>query len=279
MGKPLNEARGMKDLRIGRLAAIAAAGLLAATGPAWGWGRVGHRVAARVAETRLTPAARAVVRELLESGESLADASTWADEHRREMPESAPWHYVNVPITADHYDRRYCPEAGCVVSKIDDFRRVLADPMAPRAERQKALRFLVHLVQDMHQPVHVGDRGDRGGNDLQLQFFGQGTNLHRLWDSGMIERHDPDEAAWYREVNALATPDRAAEWARGWAPGWADESLAAAKNAYQLPGTGRLLKPGDKLGQEYLDAGLPVVRLRLAQAGTRLASVLNGIFP
>jgi hypothetical protein len=239
---------------------------------------MGHRVAGRVAEARLTPAARAAVRDLLESGESLADASTWADELKRAMPESASWHYVNVPITEAHYEPRYCPETGCVVSKIGDFRRILADPDAPRAERQKALRFLVHLVQDMHQPLHVGDRRDRGGNDLHLDFFRNGTNLHRIWDFGMMERHG-DEAAWAREVDALATPSRAEEWAGGTIEDWAEESFALARQAYRQPGSDQLLSAGDRIGQDYLDANLPNVRRRLAQAGTRLASMLNDIFP
>jgi hypothetical protein len=244
--------------------------------PALGWGRVGHRASARAAESRLTPAAMAAVRALLEPGESLADASTWADEHRAEMPESSPWHYVNVPIDAPAYESRYCPqEKGCVVSKIGEFRTVLADPTRSRSERQRALRFLVHLVQDMHQPVHVGDRGDRGGNDLQLRFFDQGTNLHRIWDSGIVERANPDELAWAQELAALPTPEQAGDWAKGTVVEWANESLEAARLAYRIPGTELPLKAGTKLGQAYQDFGLPIARRRLAQSSVRLAALLN----
>ena len=242
------------------------------------WGRQGHRVAAKVAEARLTPAARAAVKSLLEPGESLADASTWADEYRNEHRETGPWHYVNVAITESGYDPKFCPPEGCVVSKIPDFRKTLEDPKASRDDKQKALRFLVHCLQDMHQPVHVGDRKDRGGNDLQLQFFDEGTNLHRIWDYGVMEHYQDDEAAWFRDVDALATPENAADWAKGTVVDWANESFAAAKKAYLVPGTDRELKPGTKLGQEYQDAALPIIRRRLAQAGTRLASVLNDIF-
>lgn len=256
--------------------ALAAAILISsAPAPVLAWGRIGHRVSARLAEARLSPEARAAVTELLEPGEGLADASTWADEHRREMPETAPWHYVNVPITAPGYDRKFCPEAGCVVEKLDHFRRVLADKSRPRAERQAALRWVVHLTQDMHQPLHVGDRRDRGGNDLQLQFLGKGTNLHRLWDSGMIEAHSDDEAVWLKELDALATPELAEAWAKGTVADWANESHAAAKRAYLMPGTATLLTPGTKLGEEYMDCSLAVVRQRLARSGARLASILN----
>ncbi len=137
--------------------------------PAHAWGRLGHRASARLAESRLSPRARAIVQELLEPDESLADASTWADEHSRDIPGSASWHYVNVSIASAHYDPRDCKARGCVVSKIAEFREVLADRHAPRARRRQALRFFVHLVQDLHQPLHVADRGDRGGNSLQLR--------------------------------------------------------------------------------------------------------------
>ncbi len=116
--------------------------------PALGWGRLGHRVAGAVAEARLSPAARAAVRDLLEPGETLADASNWADEHRRDVPDSGPWHYVNVPITESRYDARFCDRRGCVVSKIAEHRRVLADPSASKEDRRLALRLVVHLVQD-----------------------------------------------------------------------------------------------------------------------------------
>src|SRR5262245_5477236 len=99
-------------------AAAALAGLTVAPRPALAWGRMGHRAAARLAESRLTPAARAAVKDLLEPGESLADASTWADEVRPDRPESAPWHYVNVPITEPRYSPRFCPDEGCVVRKV-----------------------------------------------------------------------------------------------------------------------------------------------------------------
>ncbi len=155
------------------------ASLLATTvmvGPAWGWGRIGHRVAGKITETRLTPTAKAAVDALLTPGESIADVSTWADEVRRDRRESGPWHYINIPITEPRYDARFVPKEGCVVTKIDDFRKILADTKAPRIERQEALKFLIHFVQDMHQPVHVGHRDDRGGNDLQVQFFENAFN-------------------------------------------------------------------------------------------------------
>ena len=155
-------------------------------GEALAWGRMAHRAATRLAESRLTPEARAAIRELLEPGESLADASTWADENNRSIPGSASWHYVNVPISAPHYTSRDCHN-NCVVSRFEEFRKILADPHAPKPRRRMALRYVVHLLEDAHQPMHVGDRRDRGGNGVQLQFFrDELTNLHQVWDSGLL---------------------------------------------------------------------------------------------
>lgn len=256
---------------------LAVAAVLGSSTSALAWGRNGHRAAAALTESRLTPAASAAVKALLDPNESLAAASTWADEVRREYPEASLWHYVNVPITEAKYDAKFCGEKGCVIQKIADFRKILADKSAPRVERQKALRFLAHFVQDMHQPVHVGDRNDRGGNDMQLQFFGEGSNMHRLWDSGLLDKAYPDEAALTRAITALAAAD-APKWAGGTVEDWANESLDAARKAYRDPVTDRELKKGVKLGDAYQAANAPVAVRRLAMSGVRLATILNAIF-
>ncbi len=253
------------------LTALAMIAMLLPARPAFAWGRNGHRASARLTEARLTPEALAGVRALLDEGESLADASTWADEVRRQIPASGPWHYVNVPITEPHYDARFCPKGGCVVSKIGDFQKVLVDREAPRAERQKALRFLIHFVQDLHQPLHVGDNKDRGGNDTQVRFFTKGANLHKVWDSSMLDRAHRDEAHLLARLTVLANADDATSWISGTTEDWADESLRAAASAYVLP-------KGSKLGEDYQTLQLPVAEKRLAQAGVRLAEVLNGVF-
>ena len=242
------------------------------------WGRYGHRAAGKLAESRLSPAALKAVRELLEPGESLADASTWADEVRRDFPRSGPWHYVNVPITEEKFDARFCSDSGCVISKIKEFRKVINDREVPRVKRQQALRFLTHFVEDMHQPLHVGDQHDRGGNDAQVQFFGHGSNLHRVWDSGLLERAYIDDLALLKEITVLAGSAEAAGWSGGSVESWADESLDAAKRAYLQPDVDAPLRMGAKLGQAYQDIHLPVACRRVTQAGMRLARILNEAF-
>ena len=281
-----NARRKSKRLAVTLTSSALVFGFLAAWGPAsaWAWGRLGHRVAGRIAEARLTPAAKLAVHDLLDPGQTLADVSTWADEVRRDRPESATWHYVNVPIAESKYHPRHEDPKGGVVSKILDFQKIVADTSAPRLQRQEALKYLVHFLQDMHQPVHVGHRADRGGNDLQVQFFDQGSNLHRVWDSGLIEHSKNDktdaefEANRFQDLATKITPELADQWSKGTVEDWANESLVAAKGAYLNPLTGKELPKGAKLGQPYYEVNLPVAELRVEQAGVRLAAVLNSIF-
>ncbi len=144
---------------------------LQAASPAWAWGRLGHRVISRLAKQHMTEKARDALAELLEPGETIADASTWADEYRSKHRETGPWHYVDVPLDEPQYDKKWSaddPKKGCVVDKIHEFQAVLKDKSKPVEERRKALRFLIHFIEDMHQPCHVGDNHDRGGNDTQV---------------------------------------------------------------------------------------------------------------
>jgi hypothetical protein len=250
--------------------------ILSVAGPARAWGPQGHRVITRAAMSRLTPAASKAIHDLLLEGDNLVDLSDWADHDGHDaVPGSAPWHYVNVPLSASKYEDRYCGPKGCVVSQIKHFRKVLADRNAPKRERQRALLFLVHFVEDVHQPMHVGDNRDQGGNLTQIQFLDEGTNLHRLWDSGLIHRIGGNDRAWTDRVERRITADSVKAWSKGTVEDWATESLLAARKAY-LDGS---IKPGAKLGQDYQDMALPIARQRLAQSATRLAMVLNEVFP
>jgi hypothetical protein len=261
--------------RIGIFAALLLTLLL--TPSVWSWGRIGHRVVARMAEERLTPHALVVVHDLLGPGVSLADISTWADE-QREIPGTGPWHYVNVPITESRYDPKFCQTGGCIVSKIEDFKRVPQDPKAGKIEKQQALKFLIHLIADLHQPLHVGDTGSRGGNLIQVRFFNAGSNLHRVWDSQIMQRHSASEQVWIGDLNAVTNPKLTAEWSKGTPEEWGTESLQAAKEAYRLKGTKMVMQSGVNLGDDYCSMALPITQRQLAKAGLRLAYTLNNIF-
>jgi S1/P1 Nuclease len=179
---------------LGRSWFVAAIAVLCVVGnatPVWAWGRLGHRVISRLAEKQLTPKAKTAIAELLEPGESLADASLWVDENRGRLPKTAPWHYVDVPLDEPRYDSKFSGDVstkGCVVDKINEFRLVVKDKSKSVEDRRFALRFLIHCLEDMHQPCHVGDNSDKGGNQTQVRWFDRGSNMHRVWDSGIIER-------------------------------------------------------------------------------------------
>jgi len=250
--------------------------------PALAWGRLGHWVISRLAERHLTPQAKAAIAELLEPGESLADASLWADENRGRLPKTAPWHYVDVQLDAPRYDARFSGDTsskGCVVDKINEFRLVVRDKTKSVEDRRFALRFLIHCIEDMHQPCHVGDNHDKGGNQTQVRWFEKGSNIHRVWDSGIIERAGDSEDFSVAHLADLDAPEARATAMKGTVEDWATESLLAARQAYQVPETGKRLKPGQKLADAYLEANLPVVRRRLCQASVRLAMLLNKALP
>ena len=248
----------------------------------WAWGPLGHRVVALLAERHLTAKTREAIRNLLEPGETLADCSNWADQHLRDIKGSGCWHYVDVPLSEPRYDARFSapvPEKGCIVDKIAEFRAIVQDQKKTIQERRLALRFVVHLVEDLHMPLHVGDNHDRGGNDTQVRWFEFGSNMHRVWDSQLIARTGSTEDFWLANLQELDTDSNRAQWMRGSVEDWATESLLLARAAYRNPGTGAPIKSGQELGELYHRANLPVVRQRLAQAGVRLAWVLNQAFP
>ncbi len=205
--------------------------------------------------------------------ESLADASTWPDEIRRERKHTAPWHYANPAPGSDGFDlERDCPKEGCVVGAIIKYSHVLRDKKASRLERIEALKFLVHFVGDVHQPLHLGRARDRGGNDIKVTFFEDNTNLHSVWDSGMIRRTKKGWTEYATELSAKITPQQRAQYGTLDPVAWATESHKLAhSNAYPVPKDGRI-------GQGYLNKNIPVVNDRLSMAGVRLAALLNVIF-
>jgi nuclease S1 len=250
------------------------------TSSAFAWGPQGHRVIARVAEERLTPAAKAAIKELLLPPDTLADVAGWADKEGHDaVPGSAAWHYINVPITDAKFDSRLIHNDNNVVVKIKQYRKILADKSKPEKERRRALLFLVHFVEDVHQPLHVGDNNDHGGNDVQVQFFNEGTNLHKLWDSDLIHRIGGNDQAWMHRVEQLITPANVKEWSKGSVDDWANETLQVAKLAYRpLDDAPKVLPRGVKLGEAYVQRAEPMLKEQMARASVRLANELNEIF-
>jgi hypothetical protein len=248
---------------------LLAVSLLFLPAPVQAWGSLGHHLTARLAMDYLSSDARREVRRLLGSS-SLTDASTWADSIRGQRPETGPWHYINVPVDSSFEGwSRFCPPEGCVLSAIDRYTGILADRTRPDAERAEALRFLIHFIGDVHQPLHVGDHGDRGGNLVQVTWQGRPTNLHSVWDSFLIGSAGLDEDAWLGRLRKTAKRLNRKEVARGAPADWGAESHSIARDhGYTLPSP-------PELGGDYAAENLPLAERRLAQAGIRIAAVLN----
>jgi hypothetical protein len=239
------------------------------------WGPDGHRIVATIATHYLTPEAKAGVQALL-GDQTLADVACWADEVKDD-PEyewSIPLHYANVEPGAESFVlERDCPPEGCVVRAIIDYTKVLRSKEASTTEKTEALKFLVHFVADIHQPLHVSRARDRGGNDIAVEFFHDKTNLHWVWDSGLIRRMKKEWTQYAADLLGTITPEQVADWSRKTNPvDWATESYRLAlSHAYAIPKDG-------VLDQEYLDRNIPVVEERLKMAGVRLAALLNDVF-
>jgi S1/P1 Nuclease len=245
-------------------------------GNALGWGQEGHRVVATIAEAHLTAKAREGVRQILGADGSLAAVSTWADEIRPSRPETAPWHYIDIPLNAFAIDpARDCPNGDCVTAAITHFIAVLRDGSSSPGAKNEALKFIVHFVGDLHQPLHCEDNNDKGGNGLQVTFFDKNANLHSVWDTLLIERISPDAVDYAPKLNAAIKDSDIAAWEQGSVEDWALESHAVAqKVAYGV------FPPGKKpeLGMDYFQTAALAVDLQLQKAGIRLAYILNQIF-
>jgi hypothetical protein len=236
---------------------------------AFGWGQTGHRVTGRIAELYLSKKAKKELERIL-SGQSLAMASTWMDEIRSDSSYNyaTDWHWVTIQ-DGETYDQSKKNKNGDVIQTIE---RLIAELKSRKLSVQKEaeyVKMLIHLVGDIHQPLHVGGGNDRGGNDVKVMWFRADSNLHRIWDSDMI---DDTQLSYTEFSESLEKPgeQKLKAWQRSSVRDWAKESMSYRKQVYDY-------KNG-KLGYEYSYYHLHIVRLRLLQAGVRLAAVLNEIY-
>ena len=170
---------------------------LHATLPATRWWDLGHRIVARLADLRLTPHTRDAVREILD-GQRMDDASVWADDIKNYRHDADPLHYVNIPLRTNIYvPSQHCPKGLCIIAAIEHDRRVLADPRARHDDKAEALRFLIHFMGDLHQPLHDADNADRGGNQRLVNFLGHDTNLHKVWDGELIDSSGVNQESYF----------------------------------------------------------------------------------
>lgn len=246
--------------------------LLLISHSAAGWGQTAHRVTGAIAEQYLTVEATAAIANILPN-ESLAEASTWADEMRANpsyfwQVTASPWHYVTVPI-GKTYSEVGAPTQGDAVTALKNFRKTLRDDKAHLVDKQLALRFIVHLVGDLHQPFHVGNGTDRGGNDFKVSFMEEKSNLHRVWDNNIIGQQKLSYSEWTLRLKSKITESDVTQWSVTDPRIWIAESAEIRETSY--PET-------RKISWGYIYNKLPIVRKRLQQAGIRLAAYLNEVF-
>lgn len=252
--------------------------LIASGEQALAWGQNGHRIVGQIASMHLTKTTQKAIAPLL-AGDSLAEVGTWADEMRSApgdfwQKESSRWHYINVDDRAAFDPHLYHTphsreDVKDIYGGILQCIAKLKDTQTPLEERQFYLRFLVHLVGDIHQPMHAGHAEDRGGNSIALTFFGEKTNLHSLWDTELIESQNlsfSEFAAFIdtndkQQLKTLLTSSPA-DWLR--------ESMTLSETIYRTT--------GNELGYAYIYQNIPIAQQRLQQAGIRLAGLLNSIY-
>lgn len=253
-------------------------------GVAWGWGKEGHCIVARIATDHLSDKARQGIAELLPQRRIYdSQIALWADSYKftDEGKHTKPWHFVDIPVqnAADTFKpNRDCRNGNCVITQIEEQKRILADRTASPGERLQALKFVVHLVGDLHQPLHCAERnGDVGGNTVHVSFFGNDSNLHHVWDTDMIQKilgQSTSYLDYAEELSDEITDQQLQSWRQGDPIQWALEShRVAAEVAYDI---------GDdetpRLYRSYLTKAQPHLERQLKRGGVRLAKVLNDAF-
>ncbi|KAL8052877.1 hypothetical protein ABFX02_05G034000 [Erythranthe guttata] len=260
-----------------------------------GWGYDGHVAVCRIAQARLNKAAAEAVRKLLPASAKgdLGILCPWPDQIRMRYPWSSALHYVNTPDNLCSYKyKRDCKDTNgatgrCVTGAIKNYTSILMNYKKPRSNLTEALLFLSHFMGDVHQPMHVGFVKDKGGNTIKVNWFGQKQVLHRVWDSSIIAKAEggsnPSNLDKFIKNIQHKIQSQWANQVHKWEPCccnlkscaniYALESIkAACQWAYKGASSGSTLKV------DYYATRLPIVELRLAQAGVRLAATLNRIF-
>lgn len=245
--------------------------------PLRAWGPEGHEVITRIADARLPDHIRRNLKYLFRDEISLQSIADWADEIRVERPYTTPWHYINIPPSAEGVDwKPDCPEGNCITVKIREFAGIVRLAIKTREERQEALQFLVHLVGDLHQPLNAGFLQDHGGNDTTITFGGEEMTLHEFWDGAPIGQKGETPEDLANRLSAAITPEQEHQWRKGSSRDWTWESHeVAVRNAYSN------LPPGapKQIDEQYAVRARRVSEEQLMKAGIRLVRILEDVWP
>lgn len=236
----------------------------------FGYGQNGHRVVGAVAQAQLTKKAQKAVQELLD-GHSLAYVSTYMDEVKSDdsYDYMRSWHWVTIPDGKRYAETEKNPD-GDLIEAIKQMKNTLACQDSSREKRAEALKFLVHLIGDLHQPLHVGNGTDKGGNDVRVEWFGRRSNLHRVWDSEMLKSRNLAYSELSAELLTTLTNDQKRRWSHGSTTDWAHEAMQYRSQVYRIDNP-------EYMGYQYTYRNWELLTSQLVKGGVRLAAVLNEI--
>ena len=234
------------------------------------WGKTGHRVVGEIADQYLSKKAKKNLKKVL-GNESLAMASNYMDFIKSEPSyrHLNPWHYATIPDSLD-YDEVGTPEEGDVIMAIQQLKQELINKEFSQGDERFTLRCLIHLVGDIHQPLHVGNGTDKGGNEVRVKYFGHSSNLHKVWDSQIIDGQQLSFTEYARSIN-FADKNLVKKLQNTSVVDWANESKTIRDQVYQLP-------ENNNISYRYIYDNIQILNLRLLQAGIRLAGMLNQIY-
>ena len=235
------------------------------------WGPAGHRIVGHIAEMNLDSQVLKTIRTDFNI-KHLANVANWADEIKRYENKPDMLHYTNIaPGHRTYLQERDCPKKRCVTEKIKEYEHLLINPGSSRRTKKEAFKFLVHLVADVHQPMHLGNEKDRGGNEIAVYFGDKPTNLHRVWDHDLIILNGKSQKQFARQLNRSITLENKRQWVGGTPDDWSNESRALVLGfGYRIE-----FSRGRELSRDYIRKGQAIVRNQLQRAGIRLADMLN----
>ncbi|WP_053404942.1 S1/P1 nuclease [Persicobacter sp. CCB-QB2] len=244
--------------------------MVALVGQSFGWGANGHRAVGEIAEQHLSSKARKAILALM-GDENLAMASTWADEVKSDHAYDScnVYHYVNMKGD-ETYERSTKNPEGDAVMALELMSSILKDPNATIEKKREAFRYIVHIVGDLHQPMHVGHAEDLGGNIVKVKWFRKDSNLHRVWDSDIINYLDLSYTELARHVG-IPKEAEVKEWQSAKVLDWVEESHLIANELYDNVGDGNF---GYRYVYDYKD----VMYHQILKGGVRLAGYLNELF-
>ena len=234
----------------------------------FGWGKTGHRIVGKVAEIYLTKNAKTQIKKLM-GHHDLSRMSIWADEIKSDpqWKHASDWHWCTIPDGENYETGKH---KGQAVEKVNEFIKTLKRKNTTTDEKQVALKFLVHLVGDLHQPLHVGNGTDRGGNSVRLKWFGESTNLHSIWDTKLIQHQNLSYTEYANYLLLNEDRGKIREWQGDSLLVYVHESRDLRVQCYEFS--------GDNLKWDYFYANKELLEHRLLQGGIRLSGELNRIF-